>query len=111
MTAATIVAGLALALELGVTPEVAGQARAADHVTAARAQLGAAPAHGPAHARRPRSARAGTPARYRLQLHSGVSRARPAAAAAPRGVRDGHRPERSCEPHHGWDRARAIRGG
>src|SRR6266702_852703 len=41
MTAATIVAGLALALELGVTPEVAGQARAADLVTAARAQLGA----------------------------------------------------------------------
>src|SRR2546430_17534442 len=41
MTAATMVAGLALALELGVTPVVAGQARAADLVTAARAQLGA----------------------------------------------------------------------
>src|SRR3989441_8919305 len=41
MTAATMVAGLALALELGVTPGVAGQARAADLVTAARAQLGA----------------------------------------------------------------------
>src|SRR2546429_1385767 len=41
MRAATMVAGLALALELGVTPGVAGQARAADLVTAARAQLGA----------------------------------------------------------------------
>src|SRR3989454_7028998 len=41
MTAATMVAGLALALDLGVTPVVAGQARAADLVTAARAQLGA----------------------------------------------------------------------
>src|SRR3989442_12752783 len=41
MTAATMVAGLALALELGVTPGVAGQARAADLVTAARGQLGA----------------------------------------------------------------------
>src|SRR3989442_15993651 len=41
MTAATMVAGLALALELGVTPGVAGQARAADLVTAAGAQLGA----------------------------------------------------------------------
>src|SRR2546429_9111470 len=41
MRAATMVAGLALALELGVTPGVAGQARAADLVAAARAQLGA----------------------------------------------------------------------
>src|SRR6266404_8029167 len=41
MTAATMVAGLALALDLGVTPVVAGQARAAELVTAARAQLGA----------------------------------------------------------------------
>src|SRR5205809_7337757 len=41
MRATTMVAGLALALELGVTPGVAGQARAAGLVTAARAQLGA----------------------------------------------------------------------
>src|SRR2546430_11824297 len=39
--AATVAAGLALALDLGATPVVAGQARAADLVMAARAQLGA----------------------------------------------------------------------
>src|SRR6266576_7227340 len=41
MRAATMAAGLALAWDLGATPVVAGQARAADLVMAARAQLGA----------------------------------------------------------------------
>src|SRR6266550_3724567 len=41
MRAATMAAGLALALDLGATPVAAGQARAADLVRAARAQLGA----------------------------------------------------------------------
>src|SRR3989442_1554329 len=41
MTAATMVAGLALALDLGVTPVVAGQARAAPLVTAGPGPLGA----------------------------------------------------------------------
>src|SRR2546430_8419867 len=41
MRAATVAAGLALALDLGVTPVVAGQAGAGDLVVAARAQLGA----------------------------------------------------------------------
>src|SRR5438046_5478102 len=41
MRAAAMVMGLALAVEVGAAPVMAGQARAADVVTAARAQLGA----------------------------------------------------------------------
>src|SRR5439155_874865 len=41
MRAAAMVMGLALAVEVGAAPVMAGQARAADLVTAARAQLGA----------------------------------------------------------------------
>src|SRR5437870_4751648 len=41
MGAATVVVGLALGVEVGAAPVMAAQARAADLVTAARAQLGA----------------------------------------------------------------------
>src|SRR5437870_13784960 len=40
MRAAAMVMGLALAVEVGAAPVMAGQTRAADLVTAARAQLG-----------------------------------------------------------------------
>src|SRR5882762_1137007 len=114
MRAATMVAGLALALDLGAPPIAAGQARAGDLVAAARAQL---------HAGNVDSGLvliglaldSTTIATGRDRVNALVWRGvfqffKGKDSLARESFRDGDRRERRCGHDHGWDRAGAIRG-
>src|SRR2546430_928824 len=100
MRAATMAAGLALALDLGATPVAAGPAPPPGPPVGGRGPPGA------------RDGGAGGVLGWVALRFGGVAdRPRPPAAPALRGVRRGHRPEWRREPHHGWGGARAVRRG